>query len=559
MPVHHISQTGKDLDEAIAYIKMLSVISVDTETSGLEPFGNNILLVQIGNVYQQYVFDVARLGSGVQLLKPILENPTVVKILHNAKFDYKFLKHVFGIEMNNMFDTYLAEQLLQKGRKLSGFSLEVVAEKYTGIHLDKSIRETFVGLFFGEVFSDQQIEYAALDVKYLEQIMNAQKQLITRDRLTRVAKIEMGAIAVTGDMELNGMRIDRTKWLEAENIAKVERDSALKRLDELLKPYDDKIDMFGNLSINYNSPKQLLAILQKAVDPSLESTNENVLKEISHPIVYALLDYRGLEKRITTYGEPFLENINSLTGNIHTNFTQSKTDTGRYASEDPNIQNIPVKDTSVYRDAFVAFDENSVLVDADYSNMELRLLADLSKEPKWLEIFEKNLDMHCEIGTLLLGKSVRLAGTLGPDDPGENLLLRKTMIKPLNFGVSYGMGAKKLSLTAKITIQEAKQLLNKYWTLFPNIKEFFDNFVEETIQNKCIRSPYDDRLRWIEGFDLDAKKDLARIRNMSMNFPMQSGNASITKIALTELKKQLDLLKYDAKIIATINHLSWKN
>ena len=128
MPVHHITQTGKDFDEAIAYIKMLSIISVDTETSGLEPFGNNILLVQIGNVYQQYVFDVARLGSGIQQLKPILENPAVVKILHNAKFDYKFLKHVLGIEMKNMFDTYLAEQLLQKGRKLSGFSLEVVAE-----------------------------------------------------------------------------------------------------------------------------------------------------------------------------------------------------------------------------------------------------------------------------------------------------------------------------------------------------------------------------------------------------------------------------------------------
>ena len=556
MPVHHITQTGKDFDEAIAYIKMLSIISVDTETSGLEPFGNNILLVQIGNVYQQYVFDVARLGSGIQQLKPILENPAVVKILHNAKFDYKFLKHVLGIEMKNMFDTYLAEQLLQKGRKLSGFSLEVVAEKYTGIHLDKSIRETFVGLLFGEVFSNQQIEYAALDVKYLEQIMNAQRQLITRDRLTQVAKIEMDVIAVTGDMELNGMRIDRTKWLEAENIAKVERDSALKRLDELLKPYDDKVDMFGNLSINYNSPKQLLTILQKAVDPSLDSTNENVLKEISHPIMYALLDYRGMEKRITTYGEPFLENVNPVTGRIHTRFTQSKTDTGRYASEDPNIQNIPVKDTSAYRDAFVAFDEDSVLVDADYSNMELRLLADLSKEPKWLEIFEKNLDMHCEIGTLLLGKPVRLAGTLGPEDPGENLDLRKTMIKPLNFGVSYGMGAKKLSLTAKITISEAKQLLNKYWSLFPNIKNFFDEFVTETIKNKCIRSPYDDRLRWIEGFDFDAKKDLARIRNMSMNFPMQSGNASITKIELTELKKQLDLLKYDAKIIATINHLS---
>jgi DNA polymerase I len=330
----NLIKTGEELREAISFFNGIQAIGVDTETSGLSAIDDKIVLLQMGTSHSQYVFDLARLGKAVQLLKPILENPKIIKILHNAKFDYKFLKYNLGIELNNMFDTYLAEQLLQKGRKLSGFSLEVVAEKYASAKLDKSVRETFEGMLYGENISDEQIIYASLDVKYSQQIMIAQKKLLERDGLKKVTDLEMNAIAVTGDMELNGMRIDRTKWLAAESAAKKERDAAMKRLDELLKPYVET-DMFGNLAINYNSPKQLLTVLRKAVNPNLESTNENVIKDIAHPVIYALLDYRGFEKQISTYGESFLSWINPTTNRIHTTFDQLNTDTGRYSSKDP--------------------------------------------------------------------------------------------------------------------------------------------------------------------------------------------------------------------------------
>jgi DNA polymerase-1 len=550
--MEYIAESGKIFDAALQFLEKLKVISVDTESSGLDSLSNKTLLLQLGNRYNQYVFDVASLGKNIQRLRPLLEDKNIVKILHNAKFDYKFIKTNFGIEIENIYDTMIAEQLLLKGRKLVGFGLDDVAEKYAGVKLDKTVRKSFAGLVFGQKFSTEQIQYAAEDVTYLEQIMLEQQKLIRRDSIEKVIALEMAVIQATSDMELNGMRIDGPKWLAAEATAKKERQQALDKLDALVLPYVG-VDMFGKPAINYNSPKQLLPILQKAIPSAkITSTNENELKDINHPLIDALLIYRGAEKLITTYGEVFLKNVRKETGHVHTELNQSKTDTGRYSSNNPNLQNIPVKDTSIYREAFIAFDDDSLLVGTDYSNMELRILADLSKEPSWLEIFEKGLDMHCEIGTMLFGKPIRQKGTLGPNDPGENVSLRK-IVKSINFGVGYGMGPMKLAKEVKVSFSEAKELLNKYWTSFPKIKDFFTNYVTECMTAHCIRSPYDNRLRWLEGFDLDSKKDLAGIRNKSMNFPMQSGNASITKIALTGMRNEIKKQKLSTKLLLAIH------
>jgi DNA polymerase-1 len=334
--VHFIKTTGKEFDEALTFLKTLKVINVDTETTGIDAIRDKILLIQMGNMYQQYVFDVARLHDSIQLLRPFFESQSITKIMHNAKFDYKFLKRDLGIETENIFDTMLAEQLLQKGRKMSGFGLDVVSEKYTGVLLNKTVRQTFQNMSYGDAISTPQVEYAAGDIKHLAAIMDAQQKLIIRDNLQQVINTEMGVIMATGDMELNGMKIDRTKWLAAEAVAKRERTVALDKLDKMLIPYIEN-DIFGRPIINYNSPKQLLNVLQTAVDKNITTTREGELKEISHPIIDALLYYRGMEKRVTTYGEAFLKNIHELTGLIHTEFNQAETDTGRYSSKNPKI------------------------------------------------------------------------------------------------------------------------------------------------------------------------------------------------------------------------------
>lgn len=183
--------------------------------------------------------------------------------------------------------------------------------------------------------------------------------------------------------------------------------------------------------------------------------------------------------------------------------------------------------------------------------MELRILADLSLEPKWIDCFARNGDLHAENGSEIIGKPIRKPGTNGPTDPGENWDLRENVIKRLNFGISYGMGPKKLARETGIMYDQAKILVKQFWVKFPAIKTFFDRHVAVSIANKCVRSPYDNRLRWLDGYDYDSPKDLARIRNMCMNFPMQSGNASITKIALTWLRR--DLAGKDAKLISTVH------
>lgn len=182
--------------------------------------------------------------------------------------------------------------------------------------------------------------------------------------------------------------------------------------------------------------------------------------------------------------------------------------------------------------------------------MELRILADLSREAKWIELFNKRADLHSEIGSMLYGVPIRKPGTLSPDDPGENYALRQPA-KSLNFGISYGMGPKKLSKSASITYDEAKKLVRNFWNMFPGIKTFFDNHVAHSVDNHCVRCPYDGRLRWLDGFDLDNPKEMSRVRNLCMNFPMQSGNASITKRALTMLRKHLQNM--DAEIIGTVH------
>jgi DNA polymerase-1 len=182
--------------------------------------------------------------------------------------------------------------------------------------------------------------------------------------------------------------------------------------------------------------------------------------------------------------------------------------------------------------------------------MELRLLADLSAEPYWFKMFENDEDAHSSIGSRLTGKTIRKKGALGPNDPGENPELRRPY-KQLNFLVCYGGGVLKLAHKAKIPVAQAKQMMGAFWTEFPKVKKFFTDYVEQSVKKRRLISPYDSRLRWLDGFDDHNPGDVSRIRNMSMNYPMQSGNASITKQALCNIRDQIK--GKDISLICTVH------
>jgi DNA polymerase-1 len=267
-----------------------------------------------------------------------------------------------------------------------------------GIIMNKDIRKTFTKMKLGDSFSTDQLKYSAEDVAYLIQIMEQQKQFLIKHSLTKVSELEMNAIAPTADMELNGMFLDMDIWLKAEAIAIEEREVALLELDDIFSKVVP-LDLFKRPMINYNSPLQVLEPLKKlmgAPGKHLKSTGEEVLKNFKHiPVVAKLLEYREKEKRVSTYGAAFFDYLNPVTRRIHTDFSQLRADTGRYASTSPNMQNIPA--LKAYRSAFTSGSPDYRIITCDYSGMELRILADLSKEPKWIEIFEKGLDAHCEV------------------------------------------------------------------------------------------------------------------------------------------------------------------
>ncbi len=552
MAVYHLTSEDAEFNRALDLIGRMTIMGIDTETSGLDPFTKRVLLIQIGNEYDQFVFDVAKLGKAIYKLKPYLENPHSIKLLHNADFDYRFLKINFGFELCNIFDTMLAELLLKKGVRNISYGLADVTNKYVNTVLDKTLQKSFIDLVYGESFSREQIEYAAKDVEFLERIFTAQQALLHRDSLDKVTKLEMATIPVTAEMELNGMLLDKEQWKKAETEAIQSREKAIQALNEIVSPFVVP-NLFGQPDINYNSPAQLLKLLQTMLPKrQIKTTSEKDLKDINEPVITALLKYRGFEKQISTYGSTFLDYINPMTGKIHSEFKQLHTDTGRFSSDNPNLQNIPAKDTDAYRKAFIAHSENDLLVDADYSNMELRILADLSKEPAWLDIFERGLDMHSAIGSMIFKKPIRQKGTLGPEDPGENLHLRR-IAKSLNFGISYGMGPKKLAHEVGIPFSDAKQIIKSFWSSFPLIKNFFAEFVGNALEKEVVRSPYDGRLRWLDGYDYDNPSDIASMRNLCMNFPMQSGNASITKLALVNLHSAIKQTELPFKILLTIH------
>lgn len=336
--LHYVSAPGDALDRAIKYLSEKPVIAVDTETVG-DAFTGNILLISAGDALNQYVFDVAPLlkQNALRPLLDVLVNPGILKIMQNAKYDYRFFKSLYGICVEPLFDTMIAEMLLLKGRKLQGFGLEALADKYANVKLDKSVRETFAGVTFGGSFTNEQITYSGGDVTHLHKIREEQLKLIRKHGLEKVCALEMAVLPAIAEMELTGMYIDETLWKKAEDDAKLVRDQALVELDSHFIPLLGK-DMFGHANINYNSPKQLLPALKTLVGKpaaNLKSTAEADLQEIDHPVIKSLLKYREKEKRVSTYGMPFLENRNPKTGRIHSEFSQLYTDTGRFSSSRP--------------------------------------------------------------------------------------------------------------------------------------------------------------------------------------------------------------------------------
>ena len=565
------------MQEACTFLNSLKVIGVDTETEGFDFTCKHLLMIQVGNKERQFIIDVRTTSKDdIKLLKDVLENKEIIKILHNAKFDYKFLKKWCGISLRNVYDTFLVEKILHCGKEDYGFGLARLTERYCNATLNKEVRNRFTQTS-SSPFTVDQIVYGAQDIVYLEDIYDKQQSDIRFKQLGSVVTLENKAVIVFSEIEYEGLQIDLESWKVLALQNKKEAIEYEKVLDEVLlndnqfQKYKARkqLDLFMDESelkastVNWGSPLQVLKVLQQIV-PELENVNGKKLLpfKFKHPVISEYIKFKEKDKLASAFGDNFDSCISS-DRKVHTNFTQIL-DTGRVSSSNPNMQQIPA--TNKYRNCFVA-PEGHVFVSSDYSSQELNVIAFGSKDPVFIQALQNGEDLHSVCAELVfqdvwINAAEEDCAYMKAKEKCDCKLHKKlrNQVKTVNFGLAYGMGPKKLSETIDCELKEAKELITKYFKAFPRIKDFLEKLGEFGKQNGFIETfPPFKRKRWFETWtprmynDESSFMELGSIERASKNTPIQGSSADMTKLALVYIFDYIENNNLPVKIVMTVH------
>lgn len=430
---HTLVEDASQLRDNIVPFMVRDVISIDTETTGLDPHRDRVRLVQVAaENLPVLVVDLFKAGSGsVDLLADLL-SAGAVKVFQNARFDLGFLRSL-GIEVSGqLFDTMLASQLLDAGLGEHRHSLGELARFFLDIDVPKELQRS---RWDGDL-SRAQVEYAARDALITLMLRKAMIPGLKREGLVEAAKLEFDCLRAVTDMEYFGVPFDSEGWRAREIHVRAEMDEARRELVSLLgKPGGgNQTCLFGDPcdGINPDSAQQVLLAMQ-ARGIGLEGTSRADLLPFSgaHPEVEALLRYRHVAKVHQAFGMSFLDHVHPVTGRLHPRYRQIGASTGRFSCSNPNLQQIP-RDPS-FRDCFVVSDEQRLVI-ADYSQVELRVVAEVARDATMIGAFRRGWDLHRLTAALVAGKE--------PDAvSGEE----RQAAKAVNFGLVFAMGAKRLA------------------------------------------------------------------------------------------------------------------
>jgi len=587
-----------DLKAVLDFCALHTEICIDTETSGLNFISDKLILISIGNQNIQFVIDVATVN--IMPLKEFLESDEKTFILANASFDYKFLRQQ-GIKLNRVYDVMLAEMVLNCGKREDQFGLADMTQNLLGVYMNKSVRSSFtLGNF---QVQPHHIIYAAQDVKHLIPIMNLQKIKAKENDLESVVLLENRAVLAFGDIEFNGLRMDTQSWIKLAEKAKKDIQAKKKDLDKIIETEPIfkeflldaiQLDMFisekellsdvffnRRSNISWSSPIQVLKVFKKVI-PELSSVNATELEayEKKYTIIEKYIAYKAQNKLATSYGVPFLSHLYA-DNKVHTSFRQILK-TGRVSSSNPNMQQIPAD--NAYRNCFVPDHPDWVFVSADYASQELALIMHASQDPVWIEALKNEEDLHSVCAELVFGEEWENAAEHNCDyyqplfdtsDVTEELQFQtesvaiakrkcdckrhkelRTAVKTINFGLAYGMGPNKLADRLSITQDAASKLIQKYFTVFPKIKESLERSATFGRNHGYIQtlSPWK-RKRWFPGWkgSYTDQEYMASVERESKNTVIQGAGADMTKLALCMIRKFLNENPSPVQLVMTVH------
>jgi DNA polymerase I-like protein with 3'-5' exonuclease and polymerase domains len=526
--------TKPALEQAIAAVSSQPVVGVDTETTSLSPFDGNIRLIQLAIPGQSFVIDLAKIPDlRHRGLRELLSSEKPIKAFHNAKFDLKMFLHHHDLEVNGLFDTLLASQLLGGGRNEGGHGLAAVSDRHLGELVDKSLQASD---WSGEL-SETQYEYAARDAALMIPLYEKLSAALREVSLEFVAGLEFECVLPLSAMELAGMALDADCWRAL--VVNLERAHELlsDELKRMLAAGIPQLMLFGEPpNINLDSPTQVIDALAN-MGIKVEGTRSWQLQPLSrqHPAIEKLLEYRSVQKLLSSYGLALLEHINPFTGRIHADFRQLGATGGRMSCSDPNLQQVP--NTPEYRSCFRAPIGRKLII-ADYSQIELRILADWSQDTALVKALMSGEDLHCVTASQMLGIALE-----------QVTKDQRAAAKQLNYGIMYGLGAQGLGARIGCSLEEAESLLRKYFDAYSGVATFLRDAADRAVGDRESRTR-SGRLIYFS-FDANDRSQVGATQRLGKNAPIQGSSADITKRALALLYKALK--QTDAKIVNCIH------
>ncbi len=505
-------------------------LGFDTETTALDPYEGNIRLVQLSTGRDTKVIDLKpfagrgdlRTSAELAPLRDLLAAAKPIKIAHNAKFDAKWISHHLGVQLGGTFDTLLASQIIAAGDQERRHSLAEVTSHFLGTELDKSEQ---VSDWSALELSQSQIEYAARDAATMVPLREKIVEKLKSDELVKVAKLEFDCVLPIAEMELNGFYLDAARWREQLERVKISQKQVAFELQKMLSAGVAQASLFGFTEINLDSQTQVTDALKNLGVPVPETTRGWQLQPLAaeYPVVGKLLEYRGVAKSLSSFGENILEFINPKTGRIHADFRQIGAPTGRFSCSKPNIQQIPHEEA--YRRCFRA-PEGRKLIIADYSQVELRILAEFSKDQNFINAFISGEDFHTTAAAQVFN--------VKPEDVTPD---QRSFAKRLNFGVVYGIGSQRFAMMTGLSQTAAEDIMRRYFATYRGLDSWLREAARNVITSRTARTASGRLSRF--RFDEDDRKAISLAQRNGKNMPIQGTSADVLKRALHLLHKAM--------------------